>query len=691
MAPEATNYNYRAGLLLLDQNPAAAITDLDQAIQKSPKLAAAFTNRCYAFVLTKAAAKALIDCNRALQLDPNSGPTFANKARALLGTGDATGALAAAQDSVRIIPNDTYAASIRGEVFRVLGRKDEARRDYSHALAIGNDDEAQAIALAGLKLLGVDVDAANKLADSCEGPLGDQTLSACDRAIASGVFDSKRVARLHWLRGMAHADRDELGPAIADLDEAIRLNPDDARVFNARGHVHVLRDERDLALQDMNAAIRLSPSFAEAFAQRGAFYSDMRTDEGREHALADFGEAIRLDPSDTYSIFGRSRVYFVMGDDDLANDGFKLLQGLSVSDFVRQNIAKALPELTLTDNPKPVDGQTHAKAVASFSRADGKLKCRDFDPAATDFKQAIALDPYYAVAYAGRAAAYQAKGYYLLAIADYSQALRRDPNVQSALAGRASVFAEIGDIAAAKADYQTLIARATNSDMRATAQAYLADPSSYRKTEPGPLPAACSGDAQTSAAPAAATEKDAQDCNDLSGDPAIAACDQAIASGKFAGTSLSRLLADRCVEWQRKKEFDRALDDCNRAIQVDPTYAGAFADRGFLHFARHDFDQAVNDAHESTRLSGSYAWGYFVSGAANTGRARYDDAISDFSEAIRLNPKYAAALQNRAQLYVHKQDYAHAKADYDAVLALNPDPNTRTVIEEILKELEKSP
>jgi tetratricopeptide (TPR) repeat protein len=118
-------------------------------------------------------------------------------------------------------------------------------------------------------------------------------------------------------------------------------------------------------------------------------------------------------------------------------------------------------------------------------------ECRDYERALADFKQAVALDPYYSAPIAGRAAAYRGKGYYLLAIAYYSQALRRDPNFLPALAGRADVFAEGGEVDSAKADFQALVTRDIDANLRAIAQAYLADPAAFRKAELGQLPAGC--------------------------------------------------------------------------------------------------------------------------------------------------------------------------------------------------------
>jgi tetratricopeptide (TPR) repeat protein len=59
-----------------------------------------------------------------------------------------------------------------------------------------------------------------------------------------------------------------------------------------------------------------------------------------------------------------------------------------------------------------------------------------------------------------------------------------------------------------------------------------------------------------------------QDCAKLSGDAAIAACDQAIRQNPKDAESYS----SRGGEYMAKRELDRAIADYNKAIELDPKY-----------------------------------------------------------------------------------------------------------------------
>src|SRR5262249_6365059 len=80
---------------------------------------------------------------------------------------------------------------------------------------------------------------------------------------------------------------------IADSDEAIRLNPREAKAFGNRAGARMMKGQLDQALADCNEAIRLDPRNADHRANRCRVW----TKKGRyDQALADLDEAIRLDP-----------------------------------------------------------------------------------------------------------------------------------------------------------------------------------------------------------------------------------------------------------------------------------------------------------------------------------------------------------------------------------------------------------
>jgi tetratricopeptide (TPR) repeat protein len=81
---------------------------------------------------------------------------------------------------------------------------------------------------------------------------------------------------------------------IADLSQAIALNPNNADAYRNRGLLHGRKRDYDLALGDFHRALSLNPNDARAHALRGLVWE--RKGESKQ-AIADFDRAIELDPA----------------------------------------------------------------------------------------------------------------------------------------------------------------------------------------------------------------------------------------------------------------------------------------------------------------------------------------------------------------------------------------------------------
>jgi tetratricopeptide (TPR) repeat protein len=122
-----------------------------------------------------------------------------------------------------------------------------------------------------------------------------------DRAIAD--FDQAikldpNYAYAYNNRGNAWQNKGEDDKAIADFNQAIRLAPNEAKVYNNRAWAWCKKKDYDRALADCNQAIKLDPNFAAAYYIRGYAW---KSKKDYDRATADFNQAIRLDPNDAYA------------------------------------------------------------------------------------------------------------------------------------------------------------------------------------------------------------------------------------------------------------------------------------------------------------------------------------------------------------------------------------------------------
>jgi tetratricopeptide (TPR) repeat protein len=92
---------------------------------------------------------------------------------------------------------------------------------------------------------------------------------------------------------------------IAELSEAIRLNPNNATAYSKRGVVYANNKDYDRAVADFTEAVRLNPNNARGYYSRGVVYANKRD---FDRAVVDLTEAVRLDPNNAASAASLEKV-----------------------------------------------------------------------------------------------------------------------------------------------------------------------------------------------------------------------------------------------------------------------------------------------------------------------------------------------------------------------------------------------
>jgi tetratricopeptide (TPR) repeat protein len=105
--------------------------------------------------------------------------------------------------------------------------------------------------------------------------------------------------------------------------------------------------------------------------------------------------------------------------------------------------------------------------------------------------------------------------------------------------------------------------------------------------------------------PAAAD--DGETCTNSSADVAIAACTRAIDSGQYTTQNVASLYTRRGNEYAYKGQYDRAIQDFDQAIRLDPQNVVAFYDRGIAYGAKGQRDRAIQDFDQAIRLDPQFA------------------------------------------------------------------------------------
>lgn len=135
----------------------------------------------------------------------------------------------------------------------------------------------------------------------------------------------------------------------------------------------------------------------------------------------------------------------------------------------------------------------------------------------------------------------------------------------------------------------------------------------------------------------AAVAQDTEICRGHAGDT-IAACTRVITAPRSTREQVGDAYINRGQHYYEIKEYDRAIEDFNRAIPLKPKWIQmAYGNRGNAYYAKGEDDKAIDS----------------------------------YNKAVELDPKYTSALTARGLLYEKMGAIERAKSDFEAALAAN--------------------
>lgn len=120
-----------------------------------------------------------------------------------------------------------------------------------------------------------------------------------------------------------------------------------------------------------------------------------------------------------------------------------------------------------------------------------------------------------------------------------------------------------------------------------------------------------------------------------------------------------------------KGEYDLAIAEFNKALELNPNSAAAYINRGSVYKLKGEYDLAMADFTKTLELNPNSAPAYCNRGQIYGEKGQYDLAIAEYTKAIEVKPKYAFAYVDRGNTYREKGEYDLAIADYNKALEVD--------------------
>jgi len=268
-------------------------------------------------------------------------------------------------------------------------------------------------------------------------------------------------ARAYRERGLALMQAGKTQEALATLNEAVRLAPDDYVALNAMGVILMSLNQLPMALACFDRTLALQPADATAHHNRGlALMSLARYDEAQQS----FERTLQLAPGSQPTWMWRGKCYLELQRPAEALACLQHATALAPRDFAAHfQLGMALARLS-----------RNAESLAAFDAAvacnprsaeafnnRGAVLVRLFRPAPAlaDFQRAIQLNPGYADAHVNLGNTLKGLGRYSEALAPFDRALTLKPGDVEATWSKAILLLAQGDFARGLPLYESRLHR----------------------------------------------------------------------------------------------------------------------------------------------------------------------------------------------------------------------------------------
>ena len=122
------------------------------------------------------------------------------------------------------------------------------------------------------------------------------------------------------------------------------------------------------------------------------------------------------------------------------------------------------------------------------------------------------------------------------------------------------------------------------------------------------------------------------------------------------GSPESNQLVQSGSDLMSRRDFDKAIEHFNRAIQFSPNFAEAYNQRAIAYFLKEEFEQAIKDCTKVVEMNPDHFGAWAGMGHCHAHEGRICAALEAYKHAISINPHLEGVREAIAELGQCEED-----------------------------------
>ena len=453
--PNSGPAHSQLGMLLQqddEADPQVALDLLSQAISLMPDDVLPRISRALIYAGQNKIELALQDCDEVIELEPESGAGHGTKGRVLQMHGEMDEAIRSCSRAIELGLESPMVLIARGFSYAATNQIELAMADCNEALALDPDNPLACHLLGMLSIERGELDTAMKALTKArdiapEWPEPREQLALLHRINEdpeaavdeqSILVNQNPANPAHYVnRAFAYTQTGEFNHALADYEQALRLDPENEQILFLRGCFYLDLQNHESALQDFDRVLELDEDHDDARLRRASVLMHLKR---HSDALGDFEKLIERHPEDPQAYAGRTFAHQMVGDEKAAAEDL-------------DQLLRIMPE----KSDEVTIHSLHAKVNWHESN-------EQYDQAINSAEEIIKLDPENPLGYRLRGWICWYSEQHVEALDDYTRLLEMedDDDEINVLNSRGQVLAEMGEWDRALEDLERAVDRSRN-------------------------------------------------------------------------------------------------------------------------------------------------------------------------------------------------------------------------------------